>query len=164
MNIPAEIGDGGMGKYTASFTNIGGNVLYVGGSGEGNYTKIQDAINDANDGDTIFVYSNSSPYYEHITINKSIDLIGEDKNTTIIDAGGGGIVIKIIKDQVRVTKFTITNGAYGFWISSSNNVIMENNIQDNTDGIWLQTSENNKSDILPTINGGASTEGQEQAH
>jgi len=29
-----------------------GNWLYVGGSGPGNYTKIQDAINDSFDGDT----------------------------------------------------------------------------------------------------------------
>ena len=33
-----------------------GNTLYVGGSGEGNHTNIQDAIDDANDGDTVFVY------------------------------------------------------------------------------------------------------------
>ena len=34
-----------------------GKTLYVGGSGPGNYTKIQDAINNAIDGDTIYVYS-----------------------------------------------------------------------------------------------------------
>jgi hypothetical protein len=33
-----------------------GKTLYVGGTGEGNYTKIQDAIEDAVDGDTVFVY------------------------------------------------------------------------------------------------------------
>ena len=30
-----------------------GNTLYVGGSGPDNYTNIQDAINDANNGDTV---------------------------------------------------------------------------------------------------------------
>lgn len=143
-SISSEVDNMTMEKYTISSTNLGGNILYVGGSGPNNYTKIQDAINDANDGDTIFVYSNSSPYYEHIIINKSISLVGEDKNTTIIDGNGGGIVIKIMKDQVRIMKFTVANGSYGFWISSSNNTIMENNIQDNIDGIWLQTSDNDK--------------------
>jgi len=33
-----------------------GNILYVGGSGPGNYSIIQNAINDASDGDTIFVF------------------------------------------------------------------------------------------------------------
>ncbi len=42
-----------------------GNTLYVGGDGPGNYTKIQDAINNASDGDTVFVYDDSSPYYIH---------------------------------------------------------------------------------------------------
>ena len=51
--------------------NPRGNVLYVGGSGPGNYTKIQDAVDDASDGDTVFVYSGI--YYETIFLtNKSI--------------------------------------------------------------------------------------------
>jgi len=61
-----------------------GNWLYVGGSGPGNYTKIQDAIDDANDGDTVFVYDDSSPYDEIVHLSHSINFIGEDKNTTII--------------------------------------------------------------------------------
>jgi hypothetical protein len=31
------------------------NTLYVGGNGQGNYTRIQDAINNASYGDTVFV-------------------------------------------------------------------------------------------------------------
>ncbi|MBP1662308.1 MAG: hypothetical protein H6P94_557, partial [Thermoplasmatales archaeon] len=38
-----------------SFSTSSGTWLYVGGSGPGNYTKIQDAIDNASDGDTIFV-------------------------------------------------------------------------------------------------------------
>lgn len=34
-----------------------GDILYVGGSGPGNYSKIQDAIDDASKGDTVFVYN-----------------------------------------------------------------------------------------------------------
>jgi parallel beta-helix repeat protein len=90
-----------------------GNWLYVGGSGPGNYSRITDAVNDASDGDTVFVYSDSSPYYENsILIEKSIDLIGEDRNTTIIDGKGGGNstdVLRISADGVKVTGFTIRN-------------------------------------------------------
>jgi len=60
-----------------------GTTFYVGGNGPGTYTKIQEAIDDASSGDTVFVYNGT--YYEHLNINKTIDLIGEDKNTTIID-------------------------------------------------------------------------------
>ena len=65
-----------------------GHWLYVGGRGPGNYTKIQDAINDSSDGDTVFVFDDSAPYFESLIINKSITLLGENQNTTIIDGTG----------------------------------------------------------------------------
>jgi len=64
---------------------ISGSIFYVGGSDPNNYTGIQDAINDASDGDTVFVYDESSPYYENIIIDKSIQLIGENKDSTVIN-------------------------------------------------------------------------------
>ncbi|UCD13535.1 MAG: right-handed parallel beta-helix repeat-containing protein [Thermoplasmatales archaeon] len=66
----------------SSFLSLGGKTLYVGGSGPGNYSKINDAYNDANPGDTIFVYSGI--YYERLRIKKTVNLIGEDKDTTSI--------------------------------------------------------------------------------
>ena len=60
-----------------------GNTLYVGGSGPGNYTKIQDAINASSDGDTVFVFQGS--YYGKVVINKSISLLGENTNRTFIN-------------------------------------------------------------------------------
>ena len=53
------------------------NILYVGGSGPNNYTSIQQAIDAAHNGDTIFVYS--GVYYEHVRIYKSINLMGENE-------------------------------------------------------------------------------------
>jgi len=61
-----------------------GNILYVGGSGSNNYTKIQDAIDNASDGDTVYVYDDSSPYNESINVSQSISLIGENRETTVI--------------------------------------------------------------------------------
>ena len=89
-----------------------GNYFYVGGSGPGNYTKIQDAINNASDGDAIFVYTGI--YYEDIRLNKSIDLIGEDRENTIIDGCRGWYVVHILADNVTVKNFYITNSTiYG---------------------------------------------------
>ena len=84
-----------------------GKTLYVGGTGEGNYTTIQEAINDATDGDTVFVYDEGSPYYEFIIINKSINLIGEDRNSTIIERNWKEHVINILAKNVLITGFTI---------------------------------------------------------
>ena len=57
-------------------------VIYVGGSGPGNYSKIQDAIDNATSGDIIQVWAGI--YYENIVINTTISLIGNGSiNTTM---------------------------------------------------------------------------------
>ena len=86
-----------------------GNILYVGGSGPGNYTNIQDAINDAVTGDTVFVYDESSPYNENIVIEKSISLRGENKETTVIlgDESADGVIVNISAGGVSFSGFTI---------------------------------------------------------
>ena len=47
--------------------NASGSIIYVDVNGEEEYTSIQDAIDDASKGDTIYV--NSGVYYENIYIN-----------------------------------------------------------------------------------------------
>ncbi len=82
-------------------------TVYVGGTGEGNYSTIQDAINASSSGDMIFVYSGI--YNENIEINKSINLIGENKDTTIINGKNNSDVVIITSTFVNITGFTITN-------------------------------------------------------
>ena len=82
------------------------NILYVKDEGV-QFTSIQAAINSASDGDIIYVYNGT--YHETIIINKPIELIGENKNTTIIDADGNNNVVNISADNVNFSGFTITN-------------------------------------------------------
>jgi parallel beta-helix repeat protein len=124
-----------------------GNWLYVGGSGPGNYTMIQSAIDNASTGDTVFVYSGT--YYENVVVNKIIDLIGEYKNTTIIDGGGSGSVIFVSSDEVNISGFTVQNSSPSWFDSgikldySNDNTIMDNIISNNNVGIVLSFSSNN---------------------
>jgi parallel beta-helix repeat protein len=121
-----------------------GNTLYVGGNGPNNYTKIQDAINDAVDGDTVFVYSGT--YYEHIYINKTINLIGEDKETTIINGEHGFGAIMINANTISVKGFSITGSYHGIYMNPhkvKGNLILEDNIIfDNDYGICMNGKEN----------------------
>ena len=82
-----------------------GNWLYVGGSGPGNYTKIQDAIDNASDNDNIYVYS--GVYNENIVINKSISLIGQDRDSTKILGANGTEIIRLQDCSVELKGFTI---------------------------------------------------------
>jgi parallel beta-helix repeat protein len=85
-----------------------GNTLYVGGLGPNNYTKIQDAINDAENGDTVFVFDDSSPYYENIVIENSITLVGEARETTsILGDNSSDAIVNISADDVSISGFTI---------------------------------------------------------
>jgi len=94
-------------KRTPISTSLG-DILYVGGSGPGNYSTIQDAIDAASEGDTIFVYSGT--YYESLQIDKTVTLTGEDKNNTFIDGDGSGNVVDVTADSVNINGFTVRNG------------------------------------------------------
>jgi len=122
-------------------------TLYVGGSGYGNYSSITDAIKDAKDGDTVFVYDESSPYYENILVNKIINLIGENKETTIIDARKNGSAVHLESSGVYITGFTMKNASDlhgGIFVRSDNNKIIDNIISENLFyGIELLKSLNN---------------------
>ena len=99
---------------TMSSAVFDGNTLYVGGSGPNNYTRIQDAVDNSSDGDTVFVYSGFyDDYFPQylccVKIHKSINLVGEDKYTTIIDGGFNFDVVRIYADYVDISGFTIQN-------------------------------------------------------
>jgi parallel beta-helix repeat protein len=122
-----------------------GNILYVGGSGPNNYTKIQDAIDNATNGDTVFVFDDSSPYYETVMINTSLSLQGEDKDTTIINGSLGDypdtnftIGVSINADNVTVRGFTIQGcNLTGIAIAASTCTITTNILSDNYYGIAM---------------------------
>ena len=80
--------------------------------GKETYSSIQDAINSASSGDTIYVHPGI--YYENIFIGKKINLIGDHPLTTIIDGSKGMEpikinVIEIAHDDVHISNFTIRN-------------------------------------------------------
>lgn len=124
-----------------------GKTLYVGGSGLGNYSSIQDAIDNASSDDTIFVF-NGTYYENHIYVDKTVNLIGENKETTIIDGDNGGDIVIIGADGVYLSGFTIQQAGNindnGIFIYNSDNcTIKDNNVLlIREDGIWLFRTNN----------------------
>ena len=122
-----------------------GNIFYVGGTGPNNYSSIQDAINDSFDGDTVFVYDDSSPYFENIIINKSINLLGENKDSTEINGSKLNEfldTVNITVDNVYVNGFSINNNPGYYYqaavkILGDHAVITNCNIHDNQ---WIGIS------------------------
>lgn len=81
---------------------------YVDDDGTADYTSIQNAIDNASDGDTVFVYS--GVYTELINVHKSLVLVGEDKNTTIINGAWQGQPVEIWASNVSLRGFNVLNG------------------------------------------------------
>jgi len=119
------------------------------GSFDWPYCKIQYAIDNSSNGDTIYVYNGI--YSEKIIINKPIILHGEDRNKTVIDASGSKdvsdiiagnkYVVDIIADGVTIAEFNITDitghwylenedwrGCSGILLDKGNNCTIKNNI------------------------------------
>jgi len=111
-----------------------------------NYSTIQEAIDAPETLDGHRIYVASGVYYEHVTVNKSLSLIGEDPSTTIIDGNGTALtVVYVTANNVEVRNLTIQNGYCGLWVDDSQNSrIVGNTLQDGSYGLRLYNSRNSE--------------------
>ena len=125
------------------------------------YPTIQDAINAATDGDTVFVRNGT--YYENVIVDKTVSLVGEDKTETIVNGNGSGNVMEILASSVQMSKFTVRNGSEyypgsGIIIDHATSCIISNCLLiNNRDGISLFYSSDNtleNNDFLNNSRGG----------
>ena len=119
------------------------------------YPTIQQAIDQASPGDTVYVKEGN--YSGTVEISKPIDLIGENNKAVINDWYiNGKAAILITSNNVTVSGITIDNPAYttmwtkkrGIHLLGANNCTITNNIVRHCDsgtaqGIWLYQSKNN---------------------
>lgn len=122
-------------------------TLFVGGGGPGNYTMIQDAIDDAQPGDTVYVYSGR--FYEDILIHTTLSLMGENRDATIIQGTRAGDVVAVTASWSNITGFTVINsgsseGDAGIELNSVTDCTIFNNIiWNNREGISIWQSYHN---------------------
>lgn len=103
------------------------------------YPTIQEAINVAFRGESIFV--SSGVYFENVVVNKTVSLIGENKSNTVIDGNGTGIVVEVAADYVNINGFSIGNGDFaGVAVNSGDNIITDNIIRANNENGLLLNS------------------------
>jgi parallel beta-helix repeat protein len=130
-------------RYTPSASGV---TLYVGGVGPGNFSTIQGAIDAANPRDTVFVYSGT--YNENIVVDITLNLTGEDRDTTTIHGDNSGSVVDVNADWVNITGFSLMGSSpfirEDIKLNNVNNcTIVNNNLSSNAWGIYLDLSSAN---------------------
>lgn len=148
-------GDDDLAKYELAPTP---KTWIVDDDGPADFDTIQEAINAADPGDTVFVHNGT--YCEHVVVNKTVSLIGENRSTTIIDGQGVGTVVRVVSDFVIINGFTMQNGGFdlgicGIVLNGVKNCTVDDNImKTNMVGIYLLLSNNNTVELNNANNNG----------
>jgi parallel beta-helix repeat protein len=128
-----------------------GTTIYVDDDGGADYTSIQDALDHANDGDTIYVYSGT--YYENLRVEKRVTLIGQGRTSTTIEGESNTYVIFVLIDNVQISGFKIMgNDGYGYaGVKSSKDHITVTNCEFTNNGrgihLWVSSFHTVKDNI-----------------
>jgi len=123
-----------------------GETLYVdddaedGGDGsvERPFNRIQDAINVSEDGNTVRVFD--GVYSENLTVNRSVSLIGNGSENSILQCENTNMnTVTIVVDGVSLEHFRVSNHEYyAIVVVSSGNSISHNLVKGNRGGIFLE--------------------------
>lgn len=114
----------------AGSTNISARTITAGHTTDADYWTIQEAVDaaDPSGGDTVRVMIGT--YNEDVVISKSLVLLNNDKDRTIIDYDGvSGIVVLVTVDNVTIRGFTIQGGSTGVQINGNNSTVTDNRIR-----------------------------------
>ncbi len=113
------------------------------------YETIQEAINAPETLDGHDLILDLDVFYEHVTVNKSVDLygcvyIGYPDVMTTVNGNGSGTVISVEADNVTIHSIKIINGTTGIIVEESDNTVLWwLRIYDNAEsGIYLYNSRN----------------------
>ena len=122
-------------------------IISVNQNGKETYTTIQEAIANAPPYTTINICTGS--YYEILTIEKPLTLIGEDRDTTIIYSTSqpNKYTVKITASHVTLKNLNITNKGSGLYttgvrITAPHTTIQNCNIHHTPIGIVVWTTNN----------------------
>jgi uncharacterized protein (DUF2141 family) len=127
-------------------TPLQARIITVDDDGPADFNNIQDAIDDANDNDTITVAAGT--YYENIRIawKDDIKIEGAGADVTTINGDQNGHVVVFNPASGSISGFTITNSgnspsySAGVFTSQSEVIVEDNFITNNSNGIFISSN------------------------
>ncbi len=116
------------------------------GSYDNPYKTITDGLNKAESKDIIYILKGT--YFEQITVDKEVHIIGESKKETIINPEYNEFGFKILKENVKIEGLTIKNsGGYkensAIKVKANNTLISDCIIKRARVGFFLNNTEQN---------------------
>ena len=103
---------------------------------------IQEGVDNATGGDTIYVYNGYYP--ENVLVYKQLDLEGETRENVVVDGTYSDDTFYVTANGVSFNNFSIENGVDGIVLDSVSDCFITNCIVNSSDydGIWLYLSSN----------------------
>jgi len=117
------------------------------------FDQIQEGINAASENGTIYVYNGT--YNENVNIQKSIRLIGENNNNTIIAAVSNNAAFHIVAENVLIDGFKVYHNfsSYPAIYCLYDNITISNNIiNSKDDGVRIHPADSSKLHNIAVIN------------
>ncbi|MBC7080748.1 MAG: PKD domain-containing protein [Thermoplasmatales archaeon] len=147
----------GIAFLTLAFAKVGGGypkIIFVDDDftedpSNHKWNSIENAINDANDGDTIYVFDGNYP--KNIFVNKEVRIVGMGKNV-IVNGIGKEYAINILSENVIIENFKIENASKAL-IKAFNNFTLKNCSLNAGNITGIEIFANNVSIINCTIEG-----------
>jgi len=76
------------------------------------FSSVQQAINEAENGSTVYVPVGI--FYENVVVNKTVSLVGASGFSSIIDGSNNGTVVEVTANGVVIRGFKLQNSGYGW--------------------------------------------------
>jgi len=130
--------------------------------GPADFHTIQVAINHADNGDTVYIREGTYNEnwqkieipvlggYARILVNKTVSIVGENRDFTVIDGNGTTYAIMVMTNGVNITGVTIENASYAgicLYYYTHNVTISKNKVRHSYRGILL-TGDSGYSNII----------------
>jgi len=113
-----------------------GYTITVDRLGGGDFVWVQDAIDAAWPSSTISVGPGN--YFDVITIDKPLTIIGTNRETAILDASGNGVLVDILSDDVHIENLTLNDASTVLMINGRTNITLDKlNVWNSTVGVRI---------------------------
>ena len=117
-----------------------GITITVDQSGGGDYTIIQNAVDNATDGDKIII--GPGLYFENIFVDKELEIVGAGDDRTILEGDETNTAFQFLSRGINISQIKINNSYFGVHIDrNANNITIINCVFDNIRGYGIYSSD-----------------------